>query len=60
LWDKKNRSIVNNESADILQMLHRDFAVVARNSLDLRPAVIYSGMRCQRLSRPYQGWLFRE
>lgn len=40
LWDKKTRSIVNNESADILQILDRDFAAFASNNVDLRPAAL--------------------
>lgn len=38
LWDKKTRTIVNNESADILQILNQDFAALADNNVDLRPA----------------------
>lgn len=38
LWDKKHKTIVNNESADIMQMLNRDFAPLAGNTLELRPA----------------------
>jgi putative glutathione S-transferase len=37
LWDKENRTIVNNESADILQILNRDFSEFARHDIDLRP-----------------------
>jgi putative glutathione S-transferase len=40
LWDKKTRSIVNNESADILQILNRDFSALADNTIDLRPAAL--------------------
>ena len=38
LWDKSERTIVNNESADILQILNRDFGAVAAQAIDLRPA----------------------
>ena len=38
LWDKKARRIVNNESAEILRMLNRDFNAFARRKLaDLYP-----------------------
>jgi putative glutathione S-transferase len=38
LWDKAGRTIVNNESADILQILNRDFGSLADDTFDLRPA----------------------
>ena len=38
LWDKRGRTIVNNESADILQILNRDFVTLADDAVDLRPA----------------------
>lgn len=38
LWDKNERTIVNNESADILQILNRDFGSLAQDDIDLRPA----------------------
>lgn len=38
LWDKKRRTIVNNESADILRMLNSGFGALADQSLDLYPA----------------------
>ncbi|MCA9173650.1 MAG: glutathione S-transferase C-terminal domain-containing protein, partial [Planctomycetales bacterium] len=40
LWDKHGRTIVNNESADILQILNRDFPALADNTVDLRPAAL--------------------
>ena len=40
LWDKKTRTIVNNESAEILQIFNRDFADLAGNDIDLRPAAL--------------------
>lgn len=40
LWDKRGRTIVNNESADILQILDRDFAALADNTVDLRPVAL--------------------
>lgn len=38
LWDKKTKTIVNNESADILRMLNSGFGDLADNSIDLYPA----------------------
>lgn len=37
LWDKKAGTIVNNESADIVKILNRDFGDLARKDVDLRP-----------------------
>ncbi len=37
LWDKKHRTIVNNESADILRILNTGFAELADETLDLYP-----------------------
>ncbi|MQM15493.1 hypothetical protein Taro_048441 [Colocasia esculenta] len=38
LWDKKNKTIVNNESAEIIQMLNSEFNDIAENAaLDLFP-----------------------
>jgi putative glutathione S-transferase len=44
LWDKAGRTIVNNESADILQILNRDFGTLARHELDLRPVDLEAGI----------------
>ena len=38
LWDKERRTIVNNESADILRMLNSGFGALADSSIDLYPA----------------------
>lgn len=38
LWDTKTGTIVNNESADILQILNTGFGDIAKNDIDLRPA----------------------
>lgn len=37
LWDRKRRTIVNNESADILRMLNTGFGELADGSVDLYP-----------------------
>lgn len=37
LWDKKTKTIVNNESADILRMLNSGFGNLADNDIDLYP-----------------------
>ncbi len=37
LWDKQTKTIVNNESADIVRMLNSAFAALAEPSVDLYP-----------------------
>ncbi len=37
LWDKKQQTIVNNESSDILRMLNSGFGALADNTIDLYP-----------------------
>ncbi len=37
LWDKERRTIVNNESADILRMLNSGFGALADRAIDLYP-----------------------
>ena len=37
LWDKVERTIINNESADIIEMLNSGFGDLADQSIDLRP-----------------------
>jgi putative glutathione S-transferase len=37
LWDKKRRTIVNNESADIIRMLNGDFDAIVAPAVDLYP-----------------------
>ena len=39
LWDKRRRTIVNNESADIVRMFNSAFGAPAAAELDLYPAV---------------------
>jgi putative glutathione S-transferase len=38
LWDKERRTIVNNESADLLRMFNSGFGALADTSIDLWPA----------------------
>lgn len=38
LWDKKTRTIVNNESADIVRIFDKKFGALATGDVDLRPA----------------------
>jgi len=38
LWDKQERRIVNNESADIIRIFNTGFAELGANDLDLYPA----------------------
>ena len=38
LWDKRTRTIVNNESSEIIRMLNSEFAGIAENDEDYYPA----------------------
>jgi putative glutathione S-transferase len=40
LWDKQRKTIVNNESADIVRMLNSGFGALADESVDLYPEVL--------------------
>ena len=40
LWDRQSRTIVNNESADILRMMNDGFGDLARNAIDLYPQAL--------------------
>lgn len=40
LWDKKTRTIVNNESADIVRMFNSGFGALADESVDLYPEAL--------------------
>lgn len=42
LWDKERRTIVNNESADILRMLNSGFGALADGALDLYPEDLHT------------------
>ena len=40
LWDKKTRTIVSNESSEIMRMLNSAFGSMARGDVDLYPAAL--------------------
>ncbi len=40
LWDKERHTIVNNESAEIIRMLNREFDAFADRGVDLYPAAL--------------------
>jgi putative glutathione S-transferase len=40
LWDKKRKTIVSNESADIVHMLNSGFGALASSDIDLYPAAL--------------------
>ncbi len=40
LWDREQKTIVNNESADIFRMLHTVFAPLAKHPVELYPAAL--------------------
>ena len=42
LWDKARKTIVNNESADIVRMLNSGFGDLADDAIDLYPAALAS------------------
>ena len=42
LWDKKTRTIVSNESSEILRMLNEAFSAFAERDVDLYPAALRS------------------
>lgn len=44
LWDKVRRTIVNNESADILRMLNSGFGGLASDEIDLCPPDLEAGI----------------
>ncbi len=44
LWDKQRRTIVNNESADILRIFNAGFGEIARNDIDLYPEHLRAGI----------------
>ena len=44
LWDKQTRTIVNNESAEILRIFNSGFGDLARNKIDLYPEHLRSAI----------------
>ncbi len=44
LWDRKNRIIVNNESADIIRILNSEFDAFGDPSVNLRPVPLIKDM----------------
>lgn len=44
LWDRKTKTIVNNESADILRMLNSGFGDLTDNAIDLYPEALRDGI----------------
>jgi putative glutathione S-transferase len=44
LWDKKRRTIVNNESADIVRMFNSGFGALANGEIDLYPQALRPGI----------------
>ncbi len=44
LWDRETRTIVNNESADILRMLNSGFGALAGGAIDLYPQALRTGI----------------
>ena len=44
LWDKQRRTIVNNESADILRMFSSGFGALVDDSVDLYPVDLRAGI----------------
>jgi putative glutathione S-transferase len=52
LWDKQTNTIVNNESADIIQMLNSAFDEWATKDVDLRPSLLWPDIE------KYNHWLY--
>ena len=44
LWDRERRTIVNNESADLLRIMNSGFGALADDSIDLCPADLREGI----------------
>lgn len=42
LWDKQTKTILNNESADIIRMLNAEFNAVSDTNIDLYPSALRS------------------
>ena len=54
LWDKQTNTIVNNESADIIQMLNNAFDEWSDKEVDLRPSELLSEIE------KYNNWLYED
>jgi hypothetical protein len=52
LWDSRRQTIVNNESADLLQLFNRDLGTLATNDIDLRPATLEDEIARYRAAMP--------
>ena len=52
LWDKLTNTIVNNESADIIQMLNSAFDEWGNKELNLRPSALLSDIEA------YNNWIY--
>jgi glutathionyl-hydroquinone reductase len=61
LWDKERRTIVNNESADILRMLGTGFGHLADRDCDLYPAELSSDIDAlsERIYAPLNDGVYR-
>ena len=54
LWDKKTRTIVNNESSEIIRMLNSEFNAYAESpELDLYPGDL------QKRIDAVNGWIYK-
>ena len=52
LWDRERRTIVNNESADILRMLNSGFGDLADQNTDLYPSELRDEIETGLVERP--------
>ncbi|HFQ14703.1 MAG TPA: glutathione S-transferase family protein [Gammaproteobacteria bacterium] len=61
LWDKQARTIVNNESADILRILNRGFGDLASDEIDLCPPELEAEIDAvnQRLYDSFNNGVYR-
>jgi putative glutathione S-transferase len=54
LWDKKTHTIVNNESADIMQMFNSAFEAFTKHDINLRPDELVNEIN------HYNEWLYKK
>lgn len=61
LWDKKNHTIVNNESSEIIRMFNSGFGELADNRLDLYPETLQSDIDAinERLYHRFNNGVYR-